>query len=441
MSAAKTFEVCLLLLCLQCAFGQTPASIRGKVTDKTSAAVFGAVVTVENSAGERHVTVTDQRGAFQISSLPPGAYSVKISAYGFADWTAARVTASANPSSPPILAVLSVAANITKVTVGVGPKEVAVEQLHQELEQRTLGVMPNFYVTYQKHPAPLSPAQKLHLGLRTLIDPFTFAGVGITAGIQQNLNSYHQFGQGFGGFSKRFGADYATAAGSILITDVLMDSVLRQDPRYFYSGEGTKLHRVWYAFAAAFRTKGDNGNWQPPYSSLAGWIASAEMAQSYYPGSRTQYTLIGRTLLFRFAGATALNLTQEFLLKTLTSHRPRNQTAAAVLREGTPVALIAVDRLDTGKLTPGNTVTFVLSQDLTVDGKIVAKAGAVASGLVSQANVLDHVTLRVGAVTVPLRSSPTSAVAAPMKYRTLPGSGKIEVTLYAAQSVQLPAAQ
>ena len=68
-------------------------------------------------------------------------------------------------------------------------------------------------------------------------------------------------------------------------------------------------------------TKGDNGTWQPPYSDLIGSIASAEISQAYYPGSRTQYTLLGRSLLFHFAGQVGVNLAQELLLK-LAEGRP-----------------------------------------------------------------------------------------------------------------------
>jgi hypothetical protein len=247
---------------------------------------------------------------------------------------------------------------------------------------------------------------------------------------------------------------YATATNSIVITAVVMDSVLHQDPRYFYSGQGTKTERAWYAVKAAFRTKGDDGKWQPPYSDLIGLVASAEISQTYYPGSRTQYTLLGRGLMFRFAGRVALNLAQELVLKKLTSNAPDVPSGAdvPVLREGTPVPLIAVDRFNTEAVTTGKTVSFVLAQDLTVDGKVVAKTGEVASGQVSQVSPgkapdeassigLERVMLRVGAVDIPLRSSRVRGVVGPMQYNELPGSGKIAVMLYVAQSVRFPEGQ
>ena len=65
---------------------------------------------------------------------------------------------------------------------------------------------------------------------------------------------------------------------------MLADSVLHQDPRYFYSGQGTKAQRAWYAIESAFRAKGDNGKWQPPYAGLIGAIAAAEICTYLLPG-------------------------------------------------------------------------------------------------------------------------------------------------------------
>ena len=436
-----------------CALAQDAGSIQGTVTDSSGAPVLGAVVVVEDPNGNRHTTVTDITGNFKISALPPETYNIKISAAGLADWSVRDVPVSPTAESKPLQVMLAVAPQVTAVTVSPPLEEVAAEQLNQQLKQRTLGVIPNYFVTYEAHPAPLSPKQKFHLSLRTLIDPATIAATGITAGIQQERNSYWEWGQGAEGYAKRFGAAYATVAQNLLITSVAADSLLHQDPRYFYSGRGTKAQRAWYAIAGAFRAKGDNGQWQPPYAGLIGAIASAEIAQTYYPGSRTQYTLLGRTLMFHFAGLVALNLGQEFFFKKVTSHTPKDPLAdAPVLREGTPVPLIVVDGFLKESATAGQTITFVLSQDLVVSGQTVAHAGDVASGEVSQvsaanapgepANVaLEGVRLRAGETNVPLRSSQVRGVLSPMQYKELPGSGTIEVTLYVAESVPFPESQ
>ncbi|MBV8831119.1 MAG: carboxypeptidase regulatory-like domain-containing protein [Acidobacteriaceae bacterium] len=446
----KALAAILALMCFapQWAIAAENGAIRGKVVDSSGAAILGAVITIGDPDGNRRTTVTDEDGAFQISTLPIGNYNVKISASALSDWTASNVPASVNTQSSPLVAVLQVAPTSTTVTVGVSPQELATEQVNQQLKQRALGVLPNYYVTYEPNPAPLSPAQKTHLAWRTLVDPATFAAVGITAGIQQERNSYHQFGQGAEGYAKRFGADYATTANGIVITTVVADSLFHQDPRYFYSGQGTTRQRAWYAIKSAFRTKGDNGKWQPPYASVVGMVASAELSQAYLPGSRTQYTLLGRSLLFRFGGLMGLNLAEEFLLKKVTTNAPvQLAQGGPILREGTPVALIAVDGLSPAGASSGEKVRFVLAQDLSVDGKLLAKAGDVASGQVGQVTAgntsndigsiaLAQVKLQAGKLSVPLRSSQVRGAVSPMRYKQLPDGGKFEVTLFVAQTVQ-----
>ena len=433
------------------AVAQSLGSIQGTVIDISGAPILGAVVTIQGSNGISQVTVSDGQGAFQISSLPLSDYNVKISASGMDGWNATKVPASIASEAKPLLVILHVAPAVTSVTVGLPQEEVAQEQLKQETQQRVLAVLPNYYVAYAEHPAPLTPKQKLHLGFKVLSDPATIAAVGITAGIQQEKNSYYQYGQGTQGFAKRFGAEYATAADAVLITSVLANSVLHQDPRYFYSGKGNTAERAWYAVKSAFRAKGDNGSWQPPYSGLIGAIAAAEIAETYHPGSRTQYTLIGRAVMFRFAGLIGLNLAEELFLKKLTTHAHADPSAAnaPVLHEGTPVTLIAVDGFSPQGARNGQTVTFVVAEDVRQAGMVLARAGDAASGMVSHAGreespgvrsiALERVTLRAGNVNVPLRSNAVRGAAAAVQFRVLAASSKVEVTLFVAEDVEFPA--
>jgi len=451
---SATFSGLAFLWCVGSpAIAEDAAFIQGKTTDSSGAPVYGALVFVKRADGTGYKTVTDDKGSFRISSLALGNYSVNISASAFSDWTASNVPASTTPDSEPLLAVLEVAPQVTAVTVGLPPDEVAAEQIRHELKQRTLAVIPNFYVSYEDQPAPLSPKGKFHLSLRLLVDPATIAAAGMTAGIQQAKNSYWEWGQGGEAYAKRFAAAYATAAHNLIITSVLAASVLHQDPRYFYSGRGTVARRAWYAVASSFRTKGDNGKWQPPYAGLIGTVASAEISNTYYPGARTQYSLLGRSLMFHFVGLAAMNMAQEFLLRKLTSHKAELQSAATtVLREGTPVRLIAVHGVSADGAQVGRIVDFILAEELIVNGKVLAKSGDVASGRVGQISrgqisgeavgvMLEAVMLRTGAVEVPLRSSQARGGAGPLQFRELPESGKIELTLFVAKDVQFPADQ
>jgi hypothetical protein len=445
--AVLWLTILALLFGVQSAPAQEAGVIQGKVTDSSGAPIFGAVVTVEG--GGSRTTVTNIEGAFQISILPRGNFNVKISASGMSDWTAESVAVSAADTKP-LLAVMQVAPTVTSVTVGLSPKELAEEQVKRETQQRVAGIIPNYFVAYDNHAAPLSPRQKFNLSFKTLIDPATFAAAGITSGIQQIRNSYYQFGQGSEGYSQRFGAAYGTTATNLVFTSVLAASVLHQDPRYFYSGKGTKKQRAWYAIESSFRAKGDNGKWQPPYSSVLGTVVAAELSQLYYPGFRTQYTLLGRGLMFHLGGLIGLNLAQEFFLKKFTSHAPGPAASVPTLREGTPVKLIAVDGFGSQGVIGGQTVTFVLAEELTQSGRDLARIGDVAAGVVTEVTAgnspdaagtvaLQKMMLRAGGnINVPLRSNQARGAATPVQYHELPGSGKVEITLFVAEKVTFP---
>src|SRR5665213_1918819 len=77
--------VCALALLLAVTlFAQAPASLRGTVTDPSGAGVPGASVTVTGPAGLVRVVQTGNDGAYTITNLPTGVYTLRIAAKGFA---------------------------------------------------------------------------------------------------------------------------------------------------------------------------------------------------------------------------------------------------------------------------------------------------------------------------------------------------------------------
>ncbi|HEV2446590.1 MAG TPA: carboxypeptidase-like regulatory domain-containing protein, partial [Candidatus Sulfopaludibacter sp.] len=109
--------VCALALLLAVAlFAQAPASLRGTVTDPSGAGVPGASVTVTGPGGLVRVAQTGNDGSYAIANLPPGAYTLRIAAKGFALFENAQLELAAARAITAD-AKLTVAAEKQEVTV------------------------------------------------------------------------------------------------------------------------------------------------------------------------------------------------------------------------------------------------------------------------------------------------------------------------------------
>jgi hypothetical protein len=191
-----------------------------------------------------------------------------------------------------------------------------------------LGIVPNFYVSYEPNAAPLSAKHKFELAWKSASDPVAFAGVGFMAGIDQAADRWGAYGQGAEGYAKRYGATYANVFTSTFIGGAVMPSLLKQDPRYFYNGTGSKKSRILYALASSVMCKGDNGRWQPNYSNVIGSFAGAGMQALYLPANdRRGSGFVVSSALIRLGETSLAGVLQEFVFPKLTPNRPRRSAS------------------------------------------------------------------------------------------------------------------
>jgi hypothetical protein len=304
--------------------GPASGSIKGTIVDQSAALVAGAHVqlTREDQSQNQEVLSGDD-GQFAFANVPPGAFQLTITASGFAAQTSSGTLLPGEIHTVPPIA-LAVASNITDVQVSLSRIEVAQEQVKDEEKQRVFGFIPNFYVTYDPHPLPLTSKQKFELAWRTTVDPVTFAIVGGIAGIQQAENAFSGYGQGAQGYGKRFGSTYANLVAGTFIGSAILPSLLKQDPRYFYKGTGGVQSRSLYAIANAVICKGDNGHWQPNYSNILGSLAAGAISNLYYPAqNRNGAALTFENTAIGIGATAAANLVEEFLMRKLTSNANR----------------------------------------------------------------------------------------------------------------------
>jgi hypothetical protein len=307
---------------------QSPGNISGTIVDRSGKVSVGANVrlTYKGRTFSQQVA-SGNNGQFFFSGVPPGNFQLTVSAPGFMTQV---FSGAVHPGQvylvPPI--VLGIETVQTNVQVRASTVDVAQAQLKEQEKQRILAIIPNFYVTYLPNPAPLNPKQKFQLALKTAVDPVTFLGAGIYAGIEQAGDRYPEYGQGAAGYAKRYGAGYADAAAGIFIGNAILPSVLKQDPRYFYKGTGTKRSRLLYALSSSVICKGDNMRWQPNYSFMLGSIAVGGISNLYVPaGDRNSAGLVFQNALIRIGQGSLGGVLQEFLIPHLTPHVRRHQSA------------------------------------------------------------------------------------------------------------------
>jgi len=152
---------------------------------------------------------------------------------------------------------------------------------------RVLGVLPNYRSAEEESPfSPLSVRRKFYIGYKDSTDyPIFFVAAGL-AGLAQITGQHEQFGQGVEGYAKRLGGSAADQLLGNFLTESVMPSLLREDPRYFRRGRGGVWSRTGYAASRVFVARNDHGNWTFNFAEVGGNALGAVMGNAYYPGER-----------------------------------------------------------------------------------------------------------------------------------------------------------
>jgi len=298
-------------------------SITGTVLDTNRDVVQGARVSLTGSGGSALRTVeSGSNGQFSFTELRPDIYTITVTAPGMKGFSSRQLPLRAGQAEimPPI--TLSVFGGSTSVTVSGNKEELSKQQVQIAVQQRIGRVIPNFYSTYDWNAPPMLAKQKLHLGIRAVIDPVSFLTVAGVAGIEQYRNTFPSYGGGIEGYGKRYGAAFANHVSGTMLGHAVYPAIFHQDPRYFYKGKGGVGSRALYAISAAVIARGDDGRWQPNYSRVLGHFSAAAISNLYYPASDRGISLVLINGLAATGATAGGNLIREFLLKRITSHVP-----------------------------------------------------------------------------------------------------------------------
>jgi len=301
--------------------GPKSGSISGIVVDQSGAVVANVKITLaQQGMVSKREALSDSNGYFLFLDAAPGPFQIAYEASGFATVQTSGVLQPGENYIVPQITLAIPSANVD-VEVRMSSEQVAEEEVKGEEKQRVLGVIPNFYVSYVPNAAPLTTKLKFQLAWRSTIDPFSFLITGAIAGVQQAENDFSGYGQGATGYARRYGAAYGDFVSGTFIGGAILPSLLKQDPRYFYKGIGSRKSRFFYAIANAVICKGDNGRWQPNYSGIIGGLAAGGISNLYYPAeNRNGASLTFENALIGIGGGAASNIIQEFIVRRFTPH-------------------------------------------------------------------------------------------------------------------------
>jgi hypothetical protein len=297
-------------------------TISGRILDQSGVPVSGAHVTLSREGQTQDSVLITDDGRFYFADVAPGLVRLTVTSEGLAPQTLYETLKAGQTCIIPDI-TLTVATQMTQVVVGVTAAERAEDEVKEQEKQRVLGVIPNFYVTYEHRPAPLTAKMKFELAWKSASDPFTLGAIGAVAGIEQAGNQWPEYGQGVSGYAKRYGASYADVFAGTYIGSAALPSLLKQDPRYFYQGTGSKRSRLRHALASSIICKGDNGKLEPNYSNIGGAFATGALANVYYPSDQRSGTkVVFSTALIRIGETAIADVFQEFFIRKVTPNLP-----------------------------------------------------------------------------------------------------------------------
>jgi hypothetical protein len=152
---------------------------------------------------------------------------------------------------------------------------------------RVMGILPNYRSGELSDPfTPLSVRRKFYIGYKDSTDYPIFFVAGALAALGQMTDQHPQLGQGMEGFGKRFGGSVADNLIGNFLTESVMPSLLREDPRYFRRGQGSVLLRTTYAASRVLVARNDRGHWTFNAAEVSGNAIGAAIGNAYYPGER-----------------------------------------------------------------------------------------------------------------------------------------------------------
>jgi hypothetical protein len=160
---------------------------------------------------------------------------------------------------------------------------------------------------------PLEARDKMLLGLRESITPFSMVGWIASAGFTQLIDSSPNYGTNGKAFAQRLGAAAALNSSRKIFSDSLLATAFHQDPRYYQLGHSHSfVNRVAYAATRTVVGRTDGGRTIPNYATILGTGGSSALTRTYYPERNGTSSQIMQTWATSLGGTALGYLAFEF---------------------------------------------------------------------------------------------------------------------------------
>ncbi|MGO4211769.1 hypothetical protein AB4043_13210 [Terriglobus sp. YAF25] len=161
---------------------------------------------------------------------------------------------------------------------------------------------------------PLTPGDKLILGIRSQTRPMSPVSWLVSAGLSHLRDGRPHYGTDSGAFGERLGAAaLKQSTQSVLVLGVFAGA-FHEDPRYYRQGRSHSfMKRAVYAASRVLITRTDSGQPSINWAQICGMAGSAAITNLYEPERDTGFTPTARSFGDSFVTGAASNELREFV--------------------------------------------------------------------------------------------------------------------------------
>ncbi len=167
---------------------------------------------------------------------------------------------------------------------------------------------------------PLTAHNKVVLGVRDLYSYESLGAIVLSAAYAHVTDGQPNYGVNSKAFAQRLGAAAARETSQGVFTEIVLDPLLHEDPRYYVKGPRfNPVSRTFYAITRPLVTKSDSGRSTINGALLIGYAGAAALTPLYYPQGNRNFHDVAATYGASLGGAALGSFVNEFADDVLTA--------------------------------------------------------------------------------------------------------------------------